>query len=203
MSMKSLLDNKGRTSEEREAAKVAMEEINQIAKDNWHDPEWRREMAAVLTESILEGFELQSFFDQIVDVERVGFDDRVYLEEMTGLKVFFIAKGGNIEASSIVSETITLPRDTLGFHVYEFEDKLLSGFGETMSRLRSLAASPLGRCRRMPRPFPSPGAGQQFRHRAAFRPTSPPPWRGRCFPAWPPAQTKRRGRTASRSSAAL
>lgn len=139
MSMKSLLDNKGRTSEEREAAKKAREEINQIAKDNWHDPEWRREMAAILTESILEGFDLQSFFDQIVDVERVGFDDRVFLEEMTGLKVFFIAKGGNIEASSIVSETITLPRDTLGFHVYEFEDKLMSGFGETMSRLRNLA----------------------------------------------------------------
>ena len=68
MSMKSLLDNKGRTAEEREAAKVAREEIDQIAKDNWQDPEWRREMAAVLTESILEGFELQSFFDQIVDL---------------------------------------------------------------------------------------------------------------------------------------
>lgn len=139
MSVKQLLDNKGRTPEEREAARELREEINEIARENWHDPEWRREMSALLTESILEGFELQTFFDQIVDVERVGFDDRVYLEEMTGLKVFYIAKGGHIEASALVSETITLPRDTLGFHVYEFEDKLRSGFAETVSRLRNLA----------------------------------------------------------------
>lgn len=139
MSVKQLLDNKGRTPEEREAARLLREEINEIARENWHDPEWRREMAALLTESILEGFELQTFFDQIVDVERVGFDDRVYLEEMTGLKVFYTAKGGHIEASALVSETITLPRDTLGFHVYEFEDKLRSGFAETVGRLRNLA----------------------------------------------------------------
>lgn len=139
MSMKSLLDNKGRTPEEREAARKLVIEINALARDNWDDPQWRREMAALLTESILEGFELQTFFDEIVDVERVGFDDRVYLEEMTGLKVFYTAKGGHIEASALVSETITLPRDTLGFHVYEYEDKLRSGFAETVSRLRSLA----------------------------------------------------------------
>ena len=139
MSMKNLLDNKGRTPEEREAARKLREEINTMARENWDDPQWRREMAALLTESILEGFELQTFFDEIVDVERVGFDDRVYLEEMTGLKVFYTAKGGHIEASALVSETITLPRDTLGFHVYEFEDKLRSGFAETVSRLRSLA----------------------------------------------------------------
>lgn len=139
MSLNKLLDNKGRTPEEREAARELREEINAIASENWDDPTWRREMAAILTESILEGFDLQTFFDQIVDVERVGFDDRVELNEMTGLKVFYTAKGGHIEASALVSETITLPRDTLGFHVYEFEDKLRSGFAETVSRLRSLA----------------------------------------------------------------
>lgn len=139
MSLNQLLDNKGRTPEEREAARELREEINAMASENWDDPAWRREMAAILTESILEGFDLQTFFDQIVDVERVGFDDRVELNEMTGLKVFYTAKGGHIEASALVSETITLPRDTLGFHVYEFEDKLRSGFAETVSRLRNLA----------------------------------------------------------------
>lgn len=139
MSLRQLLDNKGRTPEERAEIASLRSEIDQMAKDNWDDPAWRREMAAILTESILEGFELQTFFDQIVDVERVGFDDRVEINEMTGLKVFYTAKGGHIEASSIVSETITLPRDTLGFHVYEFEDKLRSGFAETVGRLRNLA----------------------------------------------------------------
>lgn len=139
MSLNALLDNKGRTPEEREAARELREEIDAIAAENWDDPTWRREMAAILTESILEGFDLATFFDQIVDVERVGFDDRVELNEMTGLKVFYTAKGGHIEASALVSETITLPRDTLGFHVYEYEDKLRSGFAETVSRLRNLA----------------------------------------------------------------
>lgn len=139
MSLNKLLDNKGRTPEEREAARELREEINALAQENWDDPTWRREMAAVLTESILEGFDLRTFFDQIVDVERVGFDDRVELNEMTGLKVFYTAKGGHIEASALVSETITLPRDTLGFHVFEFEDKLRSGFAETVARLRNLA----------------------------------------------------------------
>lgn len=139
MSLKQLLDNKGRTPEERAAVQTLRREIDEMARDNWGDPNWRREMAAILTESILEGFELQTFFDEIVDVERVGFDDRVELREMTGLKVFYIAKGGHIEASSIVSERIELPRDTLGFHVYEFEDKLRSGFAETVSKLRNLA----------------------------------------------------------------
>lgn len=139
MSLKELLDNKGRTAEERAAYRELVEEVNALAKENWGDPEFQRESARLLTESILEGFELQSFFDEIVNVERVGFDDRVYIEEMTGLKVFYIAKGGHIEASALVSETLTLPRDTLGFHVYEFADKLRSGYAEAMGRLRNLA----------------------------------------------------------------
>lgn len=139
MSLKQLLDNKGRTPEERAAIAELRAEVDEMARENWNDPQWRREMAAILTESILEGFELQTFFDQIVDVERVGFDDRVELREMTGLKVFYIAKGGHIEASALVSERTELPRDTLGFHVSEFEDKLRSGFAETVGRLRNLA----------------------------------------------------------------
>ena len=140
MSLKDLLrDNKGRTAEERAELRKMETELTEMAKANWDDPAWHREFAAVLTESIVEGFTLETFFDQIVDVERVGFDDRVYIEEMTGLKVFYTAKGGHIEASALVSETITLPRDTLAFHVYEFEDKLLSGFAKTTAEMRNLA----------------------------------------------------------------
>lgn len=139
MSLKKLLDNKGRTPEERAEYRKLVDQVNELARANWDEPEFQRESARLLTESILEGFELESFFDEIVNVERVGFDDRVFINEMTGLKVFYIAKGGHIEASSLVSETLTLPRDTLGFHVYEFADKLRSGYAENMARLRNLA----------------------------------------------------------------
>jgi hypothetical protein len=138
--LKNLLrDNKGRTAEERAALREIERELNEAAKANWDDLEWHKEFAAILTESILEGFTLETFFDQIIDVETVGYDDRVYIDEMTGLKVFYTAKGGHIEASALVSETIALPRDTMAFHVFEFEDELLSGFAKQTSELRNLA----------------------------------------------------------------
>lgn len=133
------VDNKGRSLSEREEIRDIEAKVNEEARANWDDPSWRREMAGVLTESILEGFELNSFFDQMVEVRRVGFEDRVILEEETGLKVFYIAKGGHIEASALVSEKMEIPRDTMGFHVYEFEDHLLSGFAKTISTMRNQA----------------------------------------------------------------
>lgn len=136
---KQMLDNYGRTPEERAAAMELIEKVNEEARENWHDPAWRRDMSAVLTQSILEGFQFETFYDQIVRVDRVSFTDRVILEEETGLKVFFIAKGGHIEASSMVSESMEIPRDTLGFHVYEFEDKMEDGFAKSAATLRNLA----------------------------------------------------------------
>lgn len=137
--LKTLIANDGSTAEQREAARTLIQEINADAKANWTDPLWRRQMAGVLTESILEGFELETFYDQLIEVERVGFEDRVILEEETGLKVFFTAKGGHIEASAMVSEVLEMPRDTMGFHVYEFEDALQANFAKNISTLRNLA----------------------------------------------------------------
>ena len=136
---KKLIDNYGRSPEERAESIELMEKVNEEAKANWHNPAWRRSMAAVLTTSILEGFTYETFYDQIIRTDRVGFDDRVILEEETGLKVFFIAKGGHIEASAMVSESMEIPRDTLGFHVFEFEDKMESNFAKSAATLRSLA----------------------------------------------------------------
>ena len=100
-------------------------------------------MAALLTESIREGFDLNSMFPTIVETKNLGFEERYILEEDTGLSVYAIAKGGHIEASAMVSETMEIPRDTLGFHVYEFEDKLRANFGETIGTLRNLAVKRL------------------------------------------------------------
>lgn len=141
--LKNLLDKYGRSPEERAKARELIEKVNEEARLHWNEPAWRREMAAVLTRSILEGFQFETFYDEIVNVERVGFDDRVILEEETGLKVFFIAKGGHIEASALVSQSMEIPRDTLAFHVYEFEDKMQSGFAKSAATLRGLAVQRL------------------------------------------------------------
>lgn len=142
-SFRDLLNNKGRTPEEIAKYEELIKAVNEDAQKNWEDPAWRREMARVLTISILEGFRFETFYDRVVDVERVGFDDKVQIREETGLKVFFIAKGGHIEASALVSEIFELPRDTLGFHVYEFEDKMQAGFAKTAAELRNLAVQRL------------------------------------------------------------
>jgi hypothetical protein len=141
--LKTLIDNYGRSPEDRQKAQELIDKVNAEAKEKWNDPEWRREMAAVMTQSILEGFQFETFYDQIIDVERMGFDDRAILEEETGLEVFFIAKGGHIEASALVSEVLELPRDTLGFHVYEFEDKMEANFAKNAASLRNLAVKRL------------------------------------------------------------
>ena len=134
-----LIDSRGRNSEDRAKARALAEKVNEEARKHWDDASWRREAAAVLTQSIQEGFEYETFYDDIVTTERIGFDDRSYMEEETGLEVFFIAKGGHIEASSMVSEVLEMPRDTMGFHVYEFEDKMRSNFAKSAATLRNLA----------------------------------------------------------------
>lgn len=136
---KDLLDNRGRNPEELAKLQALIEAVNADAKENWEDPNWRRAMARILTESILEGFRFETFYDQVVSFERVGFDDKFEIQEETGLKVFFIAKGGHIEASALVAERMDVPRDTLGFHVYEFEDKMQAGFAKSAATLRNLA----------------------------------------------------------------
>lgn len=135
---KNLIDNYGRSAEERAKVAELIEKVNAEAAKNWGNPEWRRQAAAVLTESILEGFRFETFYDQVIRVDRVGFTDRVFIQEETGLKVFHIAKGGHIEASSMVSESMEIGRDTLGFHVYEFEDHMEANFAKTTAEMRSL-----------------------------------------------------------------
>lgn len=136
---KTFIDNYGASPEDRAKARELIEKINEDARKNWDNPAWHRAMARVLTQSILEGFQFETFYDRVVDVERVGFADRVIMEEETGLKVFFIAKGGHIEASSMVSEALEMPRDTLAFHVYEFEDKMEDNFAKNVAVMRNLA----------------------------------------------------------------
>jgi hypothetical protein len=141
--LKQLIDGYGRSPEERAKLNKLVEDVNIEASAKWGDPEWHREMARVITESILEGFRFETVYDQILRTERVGMDDRVFIEETTGLRVFYIAKGGNIEASSLVSEVLEMPRDTLAFHVYEFEDKMRSGFAKSAAEMRRLAVERL------------------------------------------------------------
>lgn len=128
----------GRSDEERKALRQKIDEANKIANDRWDDPAWRREMAQAVTETIYTGFEHENLLSLMAETENAGFDARVFVKEVKGLRAFWIARGGYIEASTLRADVMEIPRDTIGFHVTEFEDKIRTNFAETQATLVDL-----------------------------------------------------------------
>lgn len=133
-----LIDSLGRSAEERAQLRADVDRLNKEAADNWDNPVWRKEMAQQVTETILEGFETENLLQLLTQVENAPFTGRVTVKETRGLRAFWTARGGYIEASTIRSDVMEIPRDMIGFHVYEFEDKLRTNFAETQSTLIDL-----------------------------------------------------------------
>jgi len=138
-----LLDAHGRSFEERREVKETIARANEIAAANWDDPTWRREMAQELTETIYLGFEHENLLMYMTQVENADFNARVFLKEVKGLRAFWVARGGYIESSTVYADVLEVPRDTIGFHVYEFEDKLRTNFAETQATLVELGVQRL------------------------------------------------------------
>lgn len=131
-------DRYGRSLDEVAALREKVKLANEEAKAQWDNPAWHKEIAAEITETILWGFEHENLLSLISNVSYPGFDDREFISEVRGLKAFWIARGGYIEASHMHRETMELPRDTIGFHVEEMTDKVLVNFAETQADLISL-----------------------------------------------------------------
>lgn len=133
-----MIDPHGRDMEQRKALREARDKLNAEAAANWDDPTWRREMAQEMTETIYEGFQHENLLSLMAEVENAPFDGRVFVKEVKGLRAFWVARGGHIEASTMRAQVMELPRDTIGFHVYEFEDKMRTNFAETNTNLVDL-----------------------------------------------------------------
>lgn len=122
--------------EKYERAKAA---LNQEALDNWANETWHREQAAILSERWDYGFQFDNLFPTYFEVVNVGETDVVEITERRGLNVFWTARGGYIDETQLKTERFTIPRDTIGFHVSEFEDKLRLNYAETLEQLAELA----------------------------------------------------------------
>lgn len=118
------------------AAEVAA--LNAEARERWGDPEWMHEMAREISETIYEGFDHENLLGLLANVDTVGWEDRVFVRELRGMRAFWVAAGGYIEASTIRKDVMELPRYRVGFHVFEFEEKLRSNFAETQSDMIDL-----------------------------------------------------------------
>lgn len=143
MANQTLLDPHGRSEDEKAELREQKAELNRYAMDHWNDPQWRRDMAQEMTETIYRGFEHENLLSYMGSVENAGFDSRIFVKEVRGLRAFWVARGGYIEASTIHAETLELPRDTIGFHVYEMEDKIMTNFAETQATLVQLGVQRL------------------------------------------------------------
>lgn len=135
--------DRGQDGVDRKELRAKVDQLNKDAFENWHNPTWRNEMAQELTESIYWGFEHENLLNQIANVENAPFDGRVFVKETRGLRAFWVARGGYIEASTLNAEVMEIPRDTIGFHVNEFEDKLQTNFAETQATLQDLGVQRL------------------------------------------------------------
>lgn len=127
----------------REEIRSKIDALNAEAAANFQDPNWRRAVAAEITETIYEGFTHENLLDLMTDYKVAGFTDREFIKEVRGLKAFWVARGGYIETSTLNQDVMELPRETVGIAVEEFEDKLISNFAETQSTLTDLATQRL------------------------------------------------------------
>ena len=122
-------------AEEIAALKSALDEE---AKENWENPAWHREVAATISSTLTYSYQFDFSTGPYFDTRNVGeFDDVEIVEERNGVKVFFTARGGYIEESQPRRRRYKVPRDTMGFHVSEFEDKVRSGFSDSVDMVAS------------------------------------------------------------------
>lgn len=123
------------TAEKYAEAKKA---LNVEAQENWGDESWHREQAAILQSDLDYGFTFDNLFNSWFVVRQVPEFEKLYLRERRGMKVFFTHRGGYIEESQITTDDWEVPRDTIGFHVSEFGDKLRANFADAIETIAGL-----------------------------------------------------------------
>ena len=114
-------------------------DLNEEAKQNWGDEAWHREVSALVAARLDYGFEFENLFGTYFETRNVGEFETVEIRERRGLQVFWTARGGYIDETQLKTERWELPRDTIGFHVSEFSDKLRANFAESIESMVSLA----------------------------------------------------------------
>jgi hypothetical protein len=139
VSHKGRVDSFGRDMKAVEEYKALSSALDEEARNNWDNPAWHRQVAADLSEYLDYTFSSENLFQTYFATQNVGEFDRVRLVERRGLKVYWTAKGGYIDETQLQTEQWEIPRDTLGFHVSEFTDKLRAGFATAMSEIVGLA----------------------------------------------------------------
>lgn len=127
---------------ERDSKAEALSNLNELAAANWGDPAWHREQAAIIIEALDWGLKSDNVFGTYMPIRTLGKTEQLIIKERRGLKAFWTHRAGEIDESQIRTDTFEVPRDTIGWHVREFEDNVQANYAETIAEL-----IPLGRLR--------------------------------------------------------
>ena len=112
--------------------------LNAEALANWGEPSWHRQVAADVTEVLDYGFVSENIFGTYIDTRVVGEFDREVVKTRRGLKVYTTARGGYVDESQMTSDVFEVPRDSMGFHVSESEDRIRANFASALSEIVTL-----------------------------------------------------------------
>lgn len=137
--LRSVLPPRGVTLPPEMAVHAA--QLNEIARQEWGNPTWHREQAALIGESVDLGFNngLTGVFDGVLDTRTIGLTDTVRIKLRHGLEIFSVAEGSYVDESTLETDHFTLGRDTFGWHVVATEQDALADWAETFADLIRLA----------------------------------------------------------------
>lgn len=122
-----------------EDVRALMAEADAEVRDNWDDQSFRHQLLTDLVETIFEGFQHENLLPLFSTVETADEEERIFIEEVRGLEVFWVALGARIEASRMTERRWELKRDYVGFHVYELVRKMRNGFSRRSAELQAAA----------------------------------------------------------------
>lgn len=128
------------TPEKAEEKKNLERKLNEQALENWEKPEWHRQVAADLAETLTYSFTTGvNPFGQYIATKTVGEFDREVITERRGLKVYMTARGGHVDESKLRSEKWSVEKDTMGYHLVEGYDNYKANFAGIYGDIAALA----------------------------------------------------------------
>ncbi len=114
-------------------------EADAYVRSVWNDEAERAKLLFDLVETIFEGFRHENLLPYFSTVENADENERITIEEVRGLEVFWVSLGGQIDASRMTERIWELKRDYIGFQVYELNRKIRNGFSRSAAQLQAAA----------------------------------------------------------------
>ena len=127
----------GETSPELETARAA---VNEEANRRFHDPVWRYEQAALVSEAIDQRTRRPDFAPGVLSFRSLNRGDRLQRTFKTGgIKIFEIAAGGYVEESTVSNDVVEAGHSNMSWHVVGTPEEALADWAETMQAMVAAA----------------------------------------------------------------